>query len=825
MGVASNDDGQFNIKVPPGEYNILIQSLGFNPEVRAVELIDDDIILNVTLGVRYYKLDAVKISSKAEDPAYSIMRKAIGLAPYHQNQIKSYRALVYMKGTVNVQKLSKIVKRMLRKEEDAPKEGEIYVHESSSDLTFNAPNSYEQNVLSLQNTFPGSDNNDPMQFIALNLYQPTYSNWISPLAPNAFAHYRFKYVGSSVEADRLIHRIELVPRRKNQQLLAGIIQIVDNIYCIHSVDLHGNFTGGEFRFNSQFAELQKNLWAPVSHSIDLDLQIMGNIAGVNYIASVSYKEVIPNDILIPAYSDQSSIQTKDKTPTTEKTLTPKQAKKEKRIEEIMQKEDISTREMYQLSKLIKEQEPDTSKSLEIQKRNKVTVDNLAHKRDSAYWMELRPIPLKKHEIESFQRKDSLIRIARSDTLGPKQDLPGKRSFINVALRGGRYSKGKSTWAFNTEGIGISNLTFNPVDGIVPSYSFRIGKRINDIFYSLNQSYSFAISRKEFMFNLDFNFPYSPLRRGRAILSLGNGSIDFNIHNGINPFVNSVAALAFKENYIHLFHERWVKASNNIDLANGLVLRTSAKIFARDTFSNTTDFSIFYLNSKNYLPNRPTNPKYEKTVKTVDLGGIINIGITYTPRYYYRMVEKTKIMVRSQYPTFIANYNIYRYFSEPGLLSHQIQAGIFQKKDMGIFRELNYLISGGVFIDAQQIHFADFKHFNTQPVYFVLNDTQLSFCILPVYEYSTNSGWIEAHASYISAFMTLKYLPIFSNMTWKEALHISIFSTSDMPFYVELGYGFSEILQSIRVSGHIGYMLSGKPCYGFRIGISGRSIGI
>jgi len=210
MGVASNDDGRFNIKVPSGEYHVIFQSIGYNPENLTVEVNQTEVELKIKLKVRYYNLAAVKISSKAEDPAYGIMRKVIGLAPYHRNQVKSYNAQVYMKGKINVTKLSRLVKRMLRKEEDAPQEGDIYVQESQSDLSFTAPNNFEQKVISVRNTFPGNDNNDAMQFIALNLYQPTYEMLISPLAPNAFPHYSFKYVGSSFKSSLMIHLIDVI---------------------------------------------------------------------------------------------------------------------------------------------------------------------------------------------------------------------------------------------------------------------------------------------------------------------------------------------------------------------------------------------------------------------------------------------------------------------------------------------------------------------------------------------------------------------------------------------------------------------------------------
>lgn len=831
LGVASNVDGMFNIKVPPGEYHVVFQSLGFNSENREVSVGQTDINLKIILTTRYYNLAAVKVSSKSEDPAYSIMRKAIGLAPYHRSQVKSYSSQVYMKGKVSVLKLSRLVKRMLRKEEDAPQEGEIYVHESYSDLSFREPNSYEQNVISVRNTFPGNDSNDAMQFIALNLYQPTYERWISPLAPNAFTHYRFKYLGSSVESDRMIHQIAVIPRRKNQQLLEGTLHIVDNLYCFHSVDLKGEFTGGKFRFSSQFAEFNRNLWMPVSHKIDMDIKVMGNNAEVNYLASVSYKDVVTSDALATFTAEPKQEVKIDEKPK-QSPKTPKQVKNQQKIDELMQKDELTTRDMHQLSKLMSEQQkqqqpPDTSKSLEIQRRTKMKVDSLASTRDSAYWEQLRPIPLKQDELKSFQKKDSLVRIAGPDSLR-KHGEPSsihRSSMAKVALTGGWYRTKSKKFSFQSDGINPASFAYNTVDGFVPSYSFTVGVRVKKKMYSLSQNYSYAFARKEFMYSLTHSQSYAPLRRGRFNLSVGSKSKDFNLTDGVNTFVNSITTLTLRENFQRLYHEKWASAGNSIDLANGLVLKTNLKFFIRDSLVNNTNYSFFYKDVKDFSPNIPDNSLYANTLKNVSLGSLLNVTVEYTPEYYYRMFGETKWMVRSKYPTFHFKYYLYNYLKDEKFLAHSVQVGLTQNKNLSLFRDFYYSFNIGSYINAEKLHFADFRHFNTQPIYVVFNEVNNTFCNLPFYAQSTSKQWAEFHTYYRSAFLALKFLPFFSNMYWKETVFLDILSTRENPYYIEVGYGTNEILQSIRVSGHVGYMHDGNFYYGFRIGIKGNSIGI
>jgi uncharacterized membrane protein YciS (DUF1049 family) len=827
LGVAANEQGKFNIKIAPGEYKIVFQSLGYSPESRNVVVTDKSLEINVSLKTRHYDIEGVTFSLKSEDPAYGIMRRAIGLAPYHSKQVKTYNAQVYIKGKVNVMKLSRLVKRMIRKEEDAPKEGEIYVHESNNELLFKAPNTYEQKVLSTRNTFPGNDNNNPMDFIALNLYQPTFESMILPLAPNAFVHYKFKYLGTAADSERLIHKIEVIPRKKGQQFLSGTIYIVDDLYCIHSADLRGAFMAGSFHFSTQFAPLGRNLWMPISHNIDIAIKMMGNNAEVNYLASVSYKSIESNDKFSPSYSETK---TAEKPISKAKPPTPKQEKQQKKIETIMQKGELTNKDMHQLSKLMKEQqkdEPDTIKSLEIKRSNNVTVDSLASKRDSSYWEQLRPIPLSVDEVKSFQKKDSLIRLAGPDSL-QKKSVPSylkKKSLARVAFSGGRFAPKKSTWSFSSEGLNPTSYYYNTVDGLVPKYVFTVGKRIKKKSFSLSNSFSYAISRNELMYSGSFGFPYSPLRRGRAGIAFGSLSKDFNSSDAVNTFVNSISTLAFKENFAKLYQEQWVSISNGIDLANGLVLNTNAKIFNRSELTNTTNFAFFYGDTKPFTPNIPNNMLYGSTPKSINLGTSFNLGLTYTPEYYYRMYGQNKRMVRSRYPTFLFNYNLYSYWVGDRSTVHKVNLGLYQEKKWELFHELYYSFNVGKFFNANNLHFADFKHFNTQPLPLVLDASPSSFCLLPYYSHSTNNYWAEAHLRYQSPFMALKFLPLVSELNMNEAIFFGAFATKQTPYYLELGYGFSEILQFMSISGHIGYMHTGDILYGFRIGFAGNTIGL
>src|SRR5450759_4190197 len=195
QGTTSNTKGDYELKIPPGKYQVTYQSLGFSPVFLNVTFSDQKtIIKNVVLPVQYYEIPEVRISASGEDPAYIIMRKVIGLAPYYLNNVSYYKADVYLKGNLVINRIPKLLQKSMkieaRKESGSPvnttimKEGDSYLMESFNEIEFTAPNKYFQKVISFNSTFPKQANEiSLMDFIQARFYQPVLADMaISPLS-------------------------------------------------------------------------------------------------------------------------------------------------------------------------------------------------------------------------------------------------------------------------------------------------------------------------------------------------------------------------------------------------------------------------------------------------------------------------------------------------------------------------------------------------------------------------------------------------------------------------------------------------------------------
>ncbi len=821
LGTAANIDGEYSINLPKGNYTLVFQSLGYIAQTHEVVMEEGKIELIVKLEGRVYNLAAVKITSKSEDVAYGVMRKAIAMAPYYQRQINSFEAAAYVKGSAKVNKLSRLAKRQLRKEPVKITEGETYVYESQNTVTFKAPNKYEQKVIAARSTFPTGGEQMSIGFLTTSFYQPTITAFISPLSPNAFSHYNYKYLGSSVENDRFIHRIQFTPKRSNPKLMSGTLNIVGTIYCLHSLEISGSHFPGKFKLIVHFAEVQQNVFVPVSQQMNVDIEALGNKAEASYVTSIKYSKIIADSkevVLQPSGEKQFKTNTETKA-TVAKPKTKREVRKQETLDKLLEKEDLTNREMSQLSALLNEQFKDTSKTLEIERTRTVQLDSMAYKRDTINWERIRPVPLQEQELKSFQKRDSVLAKFPDSLRTQGAAFRNRRSLAKVMLSGGYFTSKDKKWWLYSEGISPFDQSYNTVDGYVPGYNFTTGYTVAKWKKTFRGSFqlAYSVGRNEPMANVSIGFGYLPSRRAYISLVGNSGSRDFNATEGIHPFSNSITTLFLRDNPLKLFHERQLGIRNNIDLANGLVLFTGLSVFSRDTLVNSYNYSFFYRNEKEFTPNTPPNPNYETSLKSVELGSRLLLSLSYTPRFYYRMRGEQKIMVRSKYPTFAINIAANHYGDNIGFSPLHMNFLVRQSIDFGVFRQFRYAIRTGTFLGNGQLHFSDFRHFNAQPIWVVLNEREGTFMHLPFYAFSTNKSWVQANLGYSAPFIALKYLPIFSNMIWNEGLFAGFLSTRDLPWHAELGYGITEILGSFKVAGYVGFGSNHKPLYGFRLG--------
>ncbi|MDM8002275.1 MAG: DUF5686 and carboxypeptidase regulatory-like domain-containing protein [Bacteroidota bacterium] len=845
QGTTSNSDGWYEISLPAGSYTVNYQFLGYLPVTRRFNLADDDITADITLTEQLFEIPPVRVSASGKDPAYFIMRKAIGMAPFHLRQVKMWQAEVYIRGGGSVDKIPEMLKRRMKIESNGGdlKEGRYYFSESVNMITFNAPDRYVHRVISSNSSEDLTQGQaSPMDFIEASFYQPVLVEMaISPLAPNAFSHYIFTFMGSSSQGNYVIDKISVTPRRKSQQLFTGVIYIVEDLWAIHSLDLTNDNMAGRIRVRQLYTPVKEGIWMPVSHEFNADISIMGVKARAAYTSAVKYTEVEPDRSIrrSPAYETADAagaVEVPDERP---------KSAAEREIEALLAKDDLTARDMSRLARLNEKNARTTrvKPSLEIEDKTTVIVEDNATGRDSAYWAEVRPIPLTREESASLATAPAAkgklavrdtstlsITIGAGSSKDPKSaaDSSGNKKspatrFIRDLTGGRNWQLSKNTF-LEFDGLAdLKSFSFNSVDGFVAgtgmNLSVKSGKAGR---FTLAPSARYAFSRKRLMWNVTANMLYDPMHSGNIFIRAGSQSDEFS-PSGVNQLVNTASSLFFRDNMMRLYESRYIIAGHRSDIANGLTLSVSGMYEKRDTLANNSSFS-FFRKDRPWSVNIPDNPyavgdtegyDYEPPVTHEHLS--FTTSLTWTPRQRYRIANGARIPADSDYPTFTLSwrhgYNHNNSFSG----SYDLVSGeISRVSRYGALNEFRWRVRAGGFLNSENVRLQDMYYFNTQSSPVLLNFYEDAFYLKPCYSVSTKKAYAEAHVRYTTPTLLLKRLPVLSRTLMRENIGISALWTPEAGYYYETGYSLSEVLLVGTVGVYAGFTGTSFESAGIRV---------
>jgi hypothetical protein len=835
QGTTSNTKGDYEIKIPAGKYLVTYQSLGFSPVFINITISDQSITKNVVLPVQYYEIPEVRITASGEDPAYIIMRKVIGLAPYYLNNVSYYKAEVYLKGNLVIHRIPKLFQRSMKIEarresgssadNTTMKEGDSYLMESFNEIEFTAPDKYFQKVISSNSTFPEQGNEiSPMDFIQASFYQPVLADMaISPLSPAAFSHYNFKYLGASLQGNFTINKIEVIPKRKSQQLFAGTIYIIEDLWCLHSVDLTNENLVGKVRIQQLYIPVQDEIWMPVSHKFEINIGVIGFKADAGYGGSVKYIEVKPN----LALQKPKTISTNytGRTGSTENTPDTVVTKTKQQIDKILEKDQLSNRDMVKLARLMEKEseksiDDSSRKNLEIKDNTTHIIEKDANRKDSAYWAEIRPIPLSDIEIRSLRVSDSTkailsLKELKNDTITSAVKKEKKKFFKTVQQIGFGHTWSDTTgFSFTHDGvIDTKNFSFNTVDGFIIGLNFRISKSWkNSRSLSVFPDVLYAFSREQLMWRVNANYNFNGLKQRQLFIRTGITSKDIGNGGGINTLLNTATSLLLEKNYLKLYESRYLTLGFRSEIINGLNLELSTSYEDRRVLQNTTDYSLIE-SSREYSDNTPDNIYLAPGSNPINAlrdqkHADFVTKVTYTPYQRYRINKGNKIPSGSDWPTFNLTWQHgINDFSEMAYSSKHfdmLRVEVSKSRNIGAFSDFRWRVRAAGFLDNRSLTFYDFFHFNPQPLPLLLNDYQDAFMIPAFYSLSTPEFYGEVHLKYTTPYLLLKLLPGLSNTLMRENISLSWLGSRYHKNYTEIGYSISEILLLGEIGVYVGF---------------------
>lgn len=816
LGFTADGEGRFQTCLNAGEYNCEVSSLGYEQKIVPVVQTGKGTEMNIQLDERIYQLQEVRVSKNNEDPAYAVMRQAIARAPFYRTLVKSYTANSYLKGSGKMTDVPAFMKmaKDFQKESDGFM-NRLFVMEAQHETVFTAPNQYKTEVKAFKSSFPEElDLGNGLNVAAFNLYSDEQFGKVSPLSSRAFSFYRFKLEACYMEGDRMVNKIKLLPKRNNNQTLTGYLYIIEDLWCISNAEIQSSSMGVKMNLRTTCKEIKPDVYLPASSSMRIDFGLMGVKGYGNFFTAVNYKDVVLNETPV----SERLLGEKQRAEQAKKTLSAKQQKLQKRIDELAAKEELTTGEAYKMAKLMEKQvaQTDTTHKEHRYERDysfggASKRDSLATKRDSIYWAGIRSAPLLREEQLSYARKDSMI--GKKSLLKPDSTVMEKIETMSVVLLGHTfYNKSKTAW-IELPGIQGYLPGFSFVDGFPIGAKVTFGKKLggkNTLLFTPSAYYTTA--SKTCLYSGDLTLQYLPRRNGKLTLEGGRVSADYNNECGMDRMMNSVASILFARNEMKLYEKKFIGISNCLELANGLQLSLGLSYERRNVLVNHYHKSTFGKKAKSNIPG---NIYYSQMPENELMR--FSAALEYTPAHYYYMYKGRKKYEQSKYPTFMVRYE--KGFSVGGSLPapdyNRIDVTVDHTVKTGFFSKLAYRLNAGTFLHADNLYFPDYRHFDASRFQLTASSFDKSFALLNNYEYSTPERWGQAHLSYYTSHLFLKWLPFLKNSIMDEGLHIRALAVRYLPIHTEVGYSIG-IGQLSRAGIFVGFRDKRYRSVGFSI---------
>jgi hypothetical protein len=814
-GTTTNAEGYYEVNVPEGTYTFTFQFLGHETQQKEITVGRDPVEINIVLNEQATELRTVIISSDGEDPAYTIMRKAIAKAKYHTQQLDSYSAQVYMKGTGKLVDYPWLAKKMIEKE--GIKKNQAFVSESVSEIKYTRPHKFEEKVISIRTD--GKDNNtSPTNFINGSFYEPTIAETVSPLSPSAFSYYKFEYLGTFEDREYQVSEIKVTPRLRGDNVVEGTIFIVEDWWSIHSLDIKTTKLGIKIDIKQVYAPIEDKAWLPVSNQFKIEGRFFGFEFVYDYLATLSKYQIKLNPKLIIPKMDviDEKINKKEA-----KAIEKQNSKKANDLQErLASGKEITRKELKQIMKEQEKKELKEMKEPEVISETTFKIDSNAYKGDSIYWTEIRPVPLSQDEVVGYKKMDSLAVQERKKESGDtiKRQKNNKRGFQPWdILTGDSYRISKNS---NFQ-IQFPQVWFNTVEGFYVLYRLNYGINLSDTNrtrINIRPAFRYSFARDKLIGNLNFTMRN---RNYRFKLEGGRYIQQFNADEPILPVVNTFMTLLLEENLMKIYERDYVDAAWSKKIDNRYSVETNWSWAQRRELMNNTSWKLVNRDKiEDYTPNAPVNLESDTTSFPTHQAFIGSVTFRARPWLKYRIRNGRKSEINNSTPTFSLMYKKgFKDVLGSDVNFDQVELGAKHSFNNGVRGRVDFNIRVGAFLNSDSVAFMDYKHFLGNRTPFSTTDPAGSFRLMDYYLYSTTDKYLAINAHYnfrrflVTSIYEVRMLGI------RENIFVNYLATPTSKNYTEVGYSIDGILRLFRIEAAAAFRDGKYLDYGFRIGIS------
>lgn len=793
IGATTNADGQYEMDLPPGLYDIVFQYIGYKREVKEVITVAGMTkILNLQLVPEVYELKGVVVNASDKDPAYAVIREAISKRSYHLFEVNAYTCRVYIKGNQHLEKAPKRVFGF-----NVPIDtGIVYLSESISELTFAQPNRYKERMISSKvsgqnNAFSFNMASEMMINFYENLIQVegvTERGFVSPIASNAFFYYDYKLRGAFQEGEFLVNKIEVIPKRKNDPVLAGFIYIIEDSWRIHSVDLRLQQRGqidfvDSLSLKQVFAPLDQGIWMLLSQRFDFRLKAMGFEGNGYFVAGFSDYRIEPRYKL-------------------------------EKVDSIKGPATSQVKELPKNEKKIIRNKPKREFSREV-----LVIEEDANKRDSIYWEKMRPMPLTAYEALDYKIKDSLLVIKESEPYRDSiDDKVNNLSLSKIFVTGYTYQQSFEKRNLSFDPI-YRTLLFNSVEGLVANLNITYTQNFEDNrFYRISPTLRYGFSSGRPYGKLRLYYYYNPKRFSSMQIEGGNFISQFNSDDPISPLANTYETLINRRNFVKLYEKLFLNTRYRTEIANGVLFTGRLNWEQRTSLDNSSDFSILDRENRSFTSNDPENIEVSDTDFPVHQATVFDLSLIFQPGQRYISRPDQKVLLINRWPTFTLTY----IKGLKGVLGSDVDydklaVSVTDELPLGLFGVGNAKFETGFFPRNNQMYFPDFEHFSGN-ITFLARFTLGNYQLLDYYRFSTQKSYVMGHYEHHFNGFIINKMPLLRKTKVQAVATINYLSSPHLSNYTEWGIGLEHILKILRVDFFTSYIRDDHQAYGIKVGL-------
>ncbi|HYG40762.1 MAG TPA: DUF5686 and carboxypeptidase regulatory-like domain-containing protein [Cytophagales bacterium] len=761
-GTSSNSKGEYSIKLKKGTYTLAYQYLGFKKQFRQVDLSKDQEI-NVRMVPEEVVLKEVTITNKYKDPAYGIIKEAQKKRKDNLDAVQSYSCDVYIKGVGKLDEIPQDRPALLffiPKDQmpDSTNLGMVYLSESKARLYVQKPDNVKEEMISSKvagNSQGYSWNRIGDTELKANFYHNllkidglTQRGFVSPISQNSFLFYDYKLEGEIKEGNRIINKIQVIPKRKSDPVFKGYIYIVDDTWNITGIDLELGENQIEFfqnfKIQQDYVAINDSIWMPASVKYQAQLKALG--FGASFVNVVNYANYEIN------------------------------------------------REFPQF----------------FFKNEVFKIETQANKRDSSYWKTTRPVLLTADEMKYYLKADSTERVQTSKEYLDSVDMKRNKFGWTSLLLGYTYYRRYNETRYSTNPL-IDILNFNTVEGANVNFIFTFRKgKWNQQNFTWATHLRYGFSNGHFNPKTELNWSMNRFKQQFIGIEGGKYVSQINTLNSVDRIINTYYSLFLRENYMKLYEKTYAKINYKQELTNGIYFSGNVGYEFRHGLRNRTNFAFVNEDeNRRYTSNNPLDPfsltTFDSPVIEDHQALLFNGELRFVINQKYSTMPHGKEPHSSKYPVFSLKYAKGAPLLDSDVNFDLASVTVNDNFNFGLLGKSTWNVSVGGFLNKHSVPFVDYKHFNgNQTIFLNLKQPTGNFQLLDYYTNSTTSSYIEAHYEHHFNGFIFNKIPLLRKTKFQEVAGVNFLRTEDNREHVELQLGVENIAKFFRVDFVTGY---------------------